>query len=202
MKYIYPLLILLTLNCNADFVGVVQKNNFAESSDGNIFARTPKNQTFPNSPGNCIMQVFKKSGPHRHNLIWRRSLINDYWPCEIFVTNNGEVITLDDQLSYGKHPVIIYDKIGRISYISRIQDFPELQTNEKILRTEAGLRWRESSRYFLSETTNCFVIIPPDKDPIIIKIPSGLRLSSHDKVPWDKVQKEIKQAMKTEASKP
>ena len=105
-------------------------------------------------------------------------MINDYWPCEIFVTNKGEVITLDDSSLFGKHPVIIYSKIGALSYIGRVSDFPETENNKEIHRTESGLRWREKCECYLSEVVNVFVIVPPNHEPIFLEINyPGLRLS-------------------------
>ena len=71
--------------------------------------------------------------------------------------------------------MVIYSSIGGLRYVSRIEDFPELKDNKEIPTTESGLRWRESSVYFLSEATQYFIILAPKNKPIVINIPHGFR---------------------------
>ena len=186
--------------CYADFVGVERVNGTANSPDDQFIARIPEVNGYPNSPGTCIIQVFKRKGEYGFELVWKRALINDYWPCEIFVTNNGEVITLDDSSRYGKFPVVMYSKTGKLSYLWRMSDFPEIENNKAIKETESGLRWREKCTYYLSEVADLFVIVPPNKEPIFIRfdLPS---LTGADPAQRDALNSEMNSKMKAQDKK-
>ena len=127
--------------------------------------------------GRCLAQMYRVEGDQA-KLVWARSLINEQRPCELLVTNKGELVTLDDSQRLGKHPVVCYGTDGKLGYIGRLEDFPELLNNQQVRTTESGVRWREASACFLSDLAQCLVIVPPRRDPIVLRVPSGLRLSS------------------------
>jgi len=186
---------LLTSIVFADFGGIQMAKPRISSENGNYQIVITPFQGFPKAPGSCVAQMFKKEG-NKNVLIWSRALINNYSPCELLVTNKGHLVTLDDSDGLGLHPVVFYNSIGKLEYIARLSDFPELKQNKKIPNTESGCRWRESSTYFLSNIASCLVIVAPDEDPVFLSIPSGLRISKssskHYKVDWDKLQAEVK----------
>jgi hypothetical protein len=195
----------------ADFQGIVLSPERATSSDGIFQVVITPFQGFPKAPGACHAQMFKKDG-ERYSLVWSRNLINDYRPCELLVTNKGELITLDDSQNLGTLPIVIYSSIGGLKYVSRIEDFPELKNNKEIPTTESGFRWRESSVYFLSEATQSFIVVAPQKEPIVIKISNGLRVSPFPESPdtskrlygfeWSVIEAEIKKKQKSEMATP
>lgn len=144
--------------------------------------------------------MFRNEGKG-HVLIWSRPLINDYRPCELLVTNKGELVTLGDSQGLGIHPVVLYGSTGELKHIARLSDFPELEHNKKIPTTESGCRWREYSTYYLSEIASCLVIAAPDKDPVFVSVPHGLRISkfvsSRYKIDWDDLQAEAKKRVES-----
>jgi hypothetical protein len=168
---------LLVSSAVADFGGIQLSSPRAKSRNGAFQVVISRTGGFPKVPGHCLAQMFRVDGD-RPKLVWTRNLINDYRPCELLVTDDGGLVTLDDDQRLGRHPVVFYGPNGRLGYLGRLEDFPELLNNKQVRETEAGVRWREVSACFLSEVAPCFVIVPPRREPIVLRVPWGIRFSS------------------------
>lgn len=88
--------------------------------------------------------ALEKLNHHVNEIVYKRAPVNEISPVEIYISDSGYVITLNDWLMSGfKHSFVIYDPKGNIIRDSRLEDmFSEEEIENKVKRTVSSRRWR------------------------------------------------------------
>ncbi len=88
--------------------------------------------------------ALEKLNHHKNEIVYKKAPVNEISPVEIYVSDSGYVITLNDWLRSGyKHSLVIYDPKGNIIRDSRLEDmFTEEEIENKVEPSVSSRRWR------------------------------------------------------------
>ncbi len=103
--------------------------------------------------------TLEKLHHHKNEIAYKRTPVNEISPVEIYVSDSGHVITLNDWLRSGyKHSLVIYDPKGNIIRDSALEDiFTEEEIKNKVKRSVSSRSWRyHGEKPFFKDNT--FVI--------------------------------------------
>jgi hypothetical protein len=101
-------------------------------------------------------------------LLWKTPLINDRMPYQALVSQQGELVTLNEHGRVGyENAVVIYDKQGHLvrDYgLDELLPGPEASLNENTnkITISTSSRWwnKEATYYFLGEPSRFYVVLP------------------------------------------
>lgn len=117
------------------------------SEDSTIIVRITPSDAFLKSDTklkNAVANVYLWNGATGYDFYRSVNLLNPASPLEVFVDNNGYIITLDNwyQTGYGK-AVVIYDQSGEVVKSYELTElFTDPAEFNKLSRSVSSLHWR------------------------------------------------------------
>lgn len=125
----------------------------------------------PNSKYRLILvpeDIIKKTSPtitlekinqDKNEIVYKKAPVNDISPVEIYVSDSGYAVTLNDWLMSGyRHSLVIYDPKGNIIRDSQLEDiFTKEEIQDKVESSVSSRQWqyRAEGPYF---NDNTFII--------------------------------------------
>lgn len=146
MRLICLLTLLFSLSVAADKWGQPSLSS-AISEDSTIIVRITPGNGFLHSDTekkHAVADVYLWNGATGYDFQRTVNLVNPAAPLEVFVDNNGYIITLDNwfQTGYGQ-AVAIYDPLGQIVNTIEVSElFPIKADFNQLVRSVSSLHWR------------------------------------------------------------
>lgn len=144
----------------------LQKRTYS-SENGKYIVELKISEDWPDNYGNCQATFLQIEGTKR-KIIWKRNLINDYAPSEIYISNSGKYVVTLDEYNPGylaKLPLVIYGERG---YIINVLSFKDFLTPEELNEHPAFMPWHGDS-WWRDE----LVFFKPQDDTIFVRLPWG-----------------------------
>lgn len=141
-----------------DWVGPYEREVFSPS--GNLKVRIVPGKSYgdqfgflgaPKGPY-ATAELYSKSGMDSYKPTRSFTLLNPVAPVDVFLTDSGRVITLDNwhNMGYGK-VVVLYDLSGSVIRAYSLQDLFAPTDIKQFRRSVSSIRWRQALSSFSPE---------------------------------------------------
>jgi hypothetical protein len=113
------------------------------------------------------------------NLVWQGKLVNPAAPVEVYVSDTGGLVTLDNWHNVGYGPiVVIYDPTGRLVRYWELKDLYTFEEQMQLKYTVSSIWWHTGKAHFgVGTETNTF-IVPTTHGAFVFDTIKGTLLSS------------------------
>jgi hypothetical protein len=94
------------------------------------------------------------------NVVWKGKLINPAAPVDVYVSDSGYMVTMDNWHNIGYGPIIvIYDPQGRLVRYWSLEELFKPEESLRLPRSVSSIRWHAGSANFgAGSETNIFVV--------------------------------------------
>ena len=143
------------------------------SGNGLHAVRVKPHPRFLKFPGRCLATLSREG-----RVIWSRTLVNDFFPCYVFVSDSGEyVVTMGEWGDYTRSPLVIYGPGGRLVCVHSPKSLGLLHELMIMIREGHGIEmywhWQRNSVCFFMEEENMFCIRLNSRRIILVQLRDG-----------------------------
>jgi hypothetical protein len=113
------------------------------------------------------------------NLVWQGKLLNPAAPVEVYVSDKGGLVTLDNWHQIGYGPIlVIYDPTGRLVRYWELKDLYTDEEQMKLDRSVSSIQWHTGKARFGTGTAANTFIVPTANGPFVFDTIKGKLLAS------------------------
>ena len=135
-------------------------------------------QAMTNRAHNATARVSARQSNGTTHLVWEGKLVNPVAPADVYVSDAGNLVTLDNWHQVGYGPIVVfYDRKG---HLIRYWELKDLLTFEQKLDalSASSINWRTGEPRFGRGTRTNALIVPAAKGEFVFDVADGRLLSA------------------------